>query len=95
MRSGGFCHFDRENMEETMRTIVIREDALNAVRDRAIFPFQQQREAGDIEVHGRKTRLYFVEIDRDVEDHIRSNGIDIDDVDQVSDFIISALTHKH
>ena len=82
-------------MEDARRRIVIREDALNAVRDRAIFPFQQQREAGEIEVHGRKTSLYFVEIDRDVEDHIRSHGIDIDDVDQVSDFIISALTHKH
>jgi len=52
-------------------------------------------ETGEIEVHGRKTRLHFVEIERDGEDHIRSHGIDIDDVDQVSDFIISALTHKH
>jgi len=79
-----------------VKKIVIREDALNAVRDRAIFPFQQQQEAGEIEIHGRKTKLYFVEIDTDVENHIRSHGIDIDDIDQVSDFIIvSALTHKH
>jgi hypothetical protein len=82
-------------MEDAMRRIVIREDALNAVRDRAIFPFQEQAEAGDIEVDGRKTKLYFVEIDRDVEDFIRSREIDIDDVDQVSDFIVSALTYKH
>ena len=78
-----------------MRKIVIREDALDAVKDRAIFPFQEQAEAGEIEIHGKKVKLFFVEIDRDVEDHIKSHGIDIDDVDQVSDFIISALTHKH
>jgi hypothetical protein len=78
-----------------VKKIVIREDALNAVRDRAIFPFQAQRAAGEIEIHGQKMKLYFVEIDTDVQDYIRSKGIDIDDVDQVSDFIISALTHKH
>ena len=78
-----------------MRKIVIREDALNAVRDRAIFPFQEQAEAGEIEIHGKKMKLFFVEIDTDVEDFIRSRGIDIDDVDEVSDFIVSALTHKH
>jgi hypothetical protein len=78
-----------------MRKITIREDALNAVRDRAIFPFQEQAEAGEIEIQGKKMKLFFVEIDRDVEEFIRSRGIDIDDVDQVSDFIVSALTHKH
>ncbi len=78
-----------------MKKIVIREDALNAVRDRAIFPFQQQQEAGETEIHGRKVKLYFVEIDTEVEDHIRSKDVDIDDVDQVSDFIISALSCKH
>ena len=78
-----------------MRRIVIREDALNAVKDRAIYPFQEQAEAGEIEIQGKKTKLFFVEIDRDVEGFIRSRGIDIDDVDQVSDFIISALSHKH
>ena len=78
-----------------MRKIVIREDALDAVRNRAISPFQEQAEAGEIEIHGKKVKLFFVEIDREVEDHIKSHGVDIDDVDQVSDFIVSALTHKH
>ena len=78
-----------------MRKIVIREDALKAVRDRAILPFQEQAEADETEIHGKKVKLFFVEIDTDVEDFIRSRGIDIDDLDQVSDFILSALTHKH
>jgi hypothetical protein len=82
-------------MEDAMRRIVIREDALNAIRDKAIFPFQEQVQAGEIEIHGKMMKLYFVEIDMDVEAYIRSHRIDIDDVDQVSDFIISALTYKH
>jgi hypothetical protein len=82
-------------MEDAMKRIVIREDALNAIKDRAIFPFQEQVEAGEIEVHGKKTKLFFIEIDKDVEERIKSHGINIDDMDQVSDFIISALTHKH
>ena len=59
------------------------------------MPFQEQAEAGETEIHGKKMKLFFVEIDTDVEDFIRSRGIDIDDVDHVSDFIVSALTHKH
>ena len=35
--------------EMSMRTIVIREDALQALKDRAILPFQKQKEAGDRE----------------------------------------------
>jgi hypothetical protein len=82
-------------MEDAMRRIVIREDALNAVRDRAIFPFQEQVQAGETEIHGKKMKLFFVEIDTDVEGYIKSHRIDIDDVNQVSDFIVSALTPKH
>lgn len=78
-----------------MKRIVIREDALQAIQDRAIFPFQQQQEAGEIVVFGKKVKLFFIEIDADVESHIRSKGIEIDDVDQVSDFIVSALTTQH
>jgi hypothetical protein len=80
---------------EHMKTIVIREDALQAIKDRATFPFQQQREAGEIVVFGKKVKLFFIDIDVDIESHIRSKGVDVDDVDQVSDFIISALTLQH
>ena len=78
-----------------MRTIVIREDALQAIKDRAIFPFQDQKEAGESVSFGKKMKLFFIEIDVDVERHIRSKGVNLDDVDQVSDFIISALTTQH
>ena len=78
-----------------MKTIIIREDALQEVKDRAIFPFQQQREAGETVVFGKKVKLFFVEIDSEVESHISSKGVDVDDVDQVSDFIVSTLTPHH
>jgi hypothetical protein len=78
-----------------MRKIIIREDALLAIKDRSIFLLQEQREAGEMVVSGRKVKLFFIEIDTDVESYIRSHNINIDDVDQVSDFIISALTNQH
>ncbi|MFH1935144.1 MAG: hypothetical protein ABIN18_26695 [Pseudomonadota bacterium] len=78
-----------------MRKIIIREDALLAIRDKAIFPFQKQQEAGEIVAFGKKVKVFFIQIDADVESHIRSKGIDVDDVDQVSDFIVSALTPQH
>jgi hypothetical protein len=78
-----------------MRKIIIREDALLAIKDRSIFPLQEQREAGEMMVSGRKVKLFFIEIDTDVENYIQSHNINIDDVDQVSDFIISALTNQH
>jgi hypothetical protein len=78
-----------------MRRIIIREDALQAIKDRAVFPFQQQQEAGDVVVFGKTVKLFFIEIDADVEAHIRSKGVDIDNVDRVSDFIISALSTHH
>ena len=78
-----------------MRTIVIREDALQAIKDRAILPFQNQKEAGESVSFGKQVKLFFVEIDADIERYIKSKGVDVDDVDQVSDFIISALTTHH
>jgi hypothetical protein len=78
-----------------MRKIIIREDALLAIKDRSIFLLQEQREAGEMVVSGRKVKLFFIEIDTDVENYIQSHNINIDDVDQVSDFIISALTNQH
>jgi hypothetical protein len=78
-----------------MRKIIIREDALLAIKDRSIFLLQEQREAGEMMVSGRKVKLFFIEIDTDVENYIQSHNINIDDVDQVSDFIISALTNQH
>ena len=44
---------------------------------------------------GKKVKLFFVEIDSEVESHISSKGVDVDDVDQVSDFIVSTLTPHH
>jgi len=78
-----------------MRRIVIREDALQAIKDRAMFPLQQQQEAGDVVVFGKTVKLFFIEIDVDVKRHIRSKGVNLDDVDQVSDIIISTLTTRH
>jgi hypothetical protein len=78
-----------------MRTIVIREDALQAIKDRAVYPFQKQKEAGEIIFFGKKMKLFFIEIDEDVENFIKSKGVNVDDVDQVSDFIISASTLHH
>ena len=44
---------------------------------------------------GKKVKLFFVEIDVDIENYIKSKSVDVDDVEQVSDFIISALTTQH
>ena len=78
-----------------MRRIIIREDALQAIKNKTMFPFQQQQEAGEVVVFGKTMKLFFIEIDIDVERHIRSKGVDLDNVDQVSDFIISALSSHH
>jgi hypothetical protein len=81
--------------EEVMKRITIREDALQAVEYKAIFPFQQQMMAAEADIHGKKVRLFYVDIDEEVENHIRSKGVNINDIDQVSDFILSATTLQH
>lgn len=79
-----------------MIKLIVREDALNAIEDKAIYPFlRNQPEAGTINVNGQEMKLYVIELSEDVVDYIISKGIKTEDINQLSDFILASCTRKH
>lgn len=65
--------------------IFIREDAFLAIKDNAIF--QQSGKVGVL--YKNSDKYIFIEIDPDTENCITQEGINLNDIDQVSDFILS------
>jgi hypothetical protein len=79
-----------------MIKLIVRKDALDAIEDKAIYPFiRNQPEAGTINVNGNEMKLYVIELSEDVVDHIISKGIKTENINQLSDFILSSCTAKH
>ena len=78
-----------------MEIIIIREDALRELEGNTIFPMINQLKVAEMIVNGKNIALYYVEIDADVENHLKSNGLNLNDIDQLSDFILSAAKQKN
>jgi len=71
-----------------MNKLIITKEALQSIENSAIYPFRSD----SIRINDN---YYIIDIDDDVLEFIQAKGIDTNDIDQVSDFIMSYAAKKN
>jgi hypothetical protein len=82
-------------LEVIMIKIAIREDALQVLNDTSLFHVNKQEKAAEAVLFGKTVAVYYIEIDVDGQNYLKSKGLKLNDIDQVSDFILSAVEHSN
>jgi hypothetical protein len=81
--------------KENKRKVVIRGDALLAIKGPNVIELQRQLASGQLSLSEIRKQLFIFDINESISQILKYYSVDPNSVDEVSDFVLSVFTQQH